>query len=79
MLSQKSDRFVVGARFKINKLGALRCPDLTNKTGTVVEVGIRTTGITVVFDGCARPTCLHQDYLTPAALSLMADKKASPN
>ncbi|WP_456620220.1 hypothetical protein [Bradyrhizobium sp. P5_C12] len=78
MLAQKSDRFVVGTRFKISKLGALRCPDLTNKTGTVIEVSLRTTGITVLFDGCARPTCLHQDYLTPAQPSLDADKKASP-
>lgn len=63
MLAHKCDRFVVGTRFKISKLGALRCPDLTNKTGTVIEVSLRTTGITVLFD---RSTCLHQDYLTPA-------------
>ncbi|MCP3466578.1 hypothetical protein [Bradyrhizobium sp. CCGUVB23] len=59
--------FVVGTRVKISQLGALQCPDLANKTGTVVEVSLRTTGITVLFDGGARPTCLHQDYLSPLA------------
>lgn len=78
MVAQNNGRLAVGTRFKISKLGALRCPDLANKTGTIIEVSLRTSGVTVLFDGCARPTCLHQDYLTPAQPSLDADKKASP-
>ena len=54
---------VVGTRFKVSQLGAVRCPDLTNKTGTVVEVSLHTTGITVLLDGRARPTCLHRDFI----------------
>jgi hypothetical protein len=65
MITQKPDRFVVGSRFKISELGALQFPDLADKTGTVVEVSIRTTGITVLFDGATRPTVLDRNYIAP--------------
>jgi hypothetical protein len=28
-------------------------------------VSPRTTGITVLFDGARRPTCLHRDFISP--------------
>lgn len=40
-------------------------PHLCHKTGTIVEVSIRTTGITVLFDGATRPTVLDRSYMAP--------------
>lgn len=60
MNAQKPDRFVVGTRFKMSELGVV-----AHKTGTVVEVSIRTTGITVLFDGATRPTVLDRNYIAP--------------
>lgn len=59
----KTDRIAVGIRFKISKLGTIRCPDLAGKVGVVVDVSPRITGITVLFDGAKRPTVLHRDYI----------------
>lgn len=64
MIAREAGRFAVGARFKISKLGALRCPDLAHETGTIVELSRRTSGVTVLLDGDARPTVLHCDYIT---------------
>jgi hypothetical protein len=58
------DRIAIGTRFKMNKLGAVRCPRLADKVGVVVGVSRHTTGITVLFDGDRRPTCLHRDYIS---------------
>ena len=65
MIDQKADRIVVGTRFKMSKLGAVRCPDLADRAGIVIGVSARTTGITVLFDGAQRPTCLHKDFISP--------------
>lgn len=61
----KTDRIAVGIRFKISKLGKIRCPELAGKVGVVVHVSPRTTGITVLFDGARRSTVLHRDYISP--------------
>ena len=66
MILQK-DRIAVGIRFKISKLGAVRCPGLADKVGIVVGVSRRTTGVAVLFDGDGRPTYLHKDYISPAS------------
>lgn len=58
-------RIAVGTRFKISALGALRCPELAGKVGIVVGLGHHNSGITVLFDGTRRPTCLHADYISP--------------
>jgi hypothetical protein len=58
------DKIAVGTRFKLNAFGAVRCPSLADKVGTVVGVSRRTTGITVLFDGSRRSTCLHRDYIS---------------
>ncbi|TYO66810.1 hypothetical protein FXV83_09575 [Bradyrhizobium hipponense] len=63
MIAQKTDRFVVGTRFKMSELGIIQFPDLAHKTGTVVEVSIRTSGLTVLFDGATRPTVLDRIYI----------------
>jgi hypothetical protein len=64
-MDQETDRIAAGTRFKMSKLGAVRCPNLAGKTGTVVELSRYNTGITVLFDGGSRPTCLHRDYIKP--------------
>jgi hypothetical protein len=64
MIAPRSHRFVVGTRFKMSELGIIQFPDLAHKTGTVIEVSTRTTGLTVLFDGAARPTVLDQIYIT---------------
>ena len=62
---EEFNRLVVGARFKISELGATRLRSLAGKTGIVVEVFHRNTGVTVLFDGAKSPTCLHRDFITP--------------
>jgi hypothetical protein len=37
-MDQETDRIAAGTRFKMSKLGAVRCPNLAGKTGTVVGV-----------------------------------------
>jgi len=59
------NRLVVGTRFMVNRLGAIRCPDLAGKTGTVAELSNSNTGVAVLFDGTKKPTYLHIDYITP--------------
>ena len=61
----KTDRIAAGIRFKISKLGTIRCPELAGKVGVVVDASPRTTGITILFDGAQRPTVLHRDYISP--------------
>ncbi|MDA9509494.1 hypothetical protein XI09_33640 [Bradyrhizobium sp. CCBAU 11386] len=65
MIYQNVDRIVVGMRFKMSELGAVRCPELADRSGIVIDVSRRTTGITVLFDGAGRPTCLHRDFISP--------------
>jgi hypothetical protein len=55
----------VGTRFRINQLGAARCPSLAGKAGTVIATSRHNTGLTVLFDGDKNPTCLHRDYISP--------------
>ena len=59
------NNLVVGARFKMSEIGAARCRALAGKTGIVVEVSLRNTGVFVLFDGANRSTCLHRDFITP--------------
>ena len=63
-MNWETNRIAVGSRFKISKLGAVRCPNLADKIGIVVGLGRHNTGITVLFDGDRRPTCLHMGYIS---------------
>lgn len=80
MIYQNVDRIPVGMRFRMSKLGAARCPELADRSGIVIDVSRRTTGITVLFDGARRPTCLHRDFISPisdgevAAPSIASDE-----
>ena len=62
---QAFDKLVVGVRFKMSQLGDTRLRSLAGKTGIVLEVSHRNTGVTVLFDGAERPSCLHRDFITP--------------
>ena len=55
----------IGARFKMSELGAIRCPRLAGKTGTVVGNSSRYLSISVRFDGNRTSTSLHRDYIEP--------------
>ncbi|WP_369722414.1 hypothetical protein AB8Z38_36785 [Bradyrhizobium sp. LLZ17] len=63
-MNRERDTIAVGTRFKINKLGAVRCPKLAKKVGIVVGLSRQSTGITVLFDGDARPSCLYRGYIS---------------
>ena len=77
---QNVDRIAVGMRFRMSELGAARCPEIADRSGIVIDVSRRTTGITVLFDGARRPTCLHRDFISPisdgevAAPSIASDE-----
>ncbi|MDA9475067.1 hypothetical protein XI03_11260 [Bradyrhizobium sp. CCBAU 65884] len=62
-IAQATDKLVFGTRFKMSELGVIQFPELANKTGRVVEISIRTAGITVLFDDAARPTVLDRSYI----------------
>lgn len=60
-----SHKIVIGTRFRMSELGAVRCPRLAEKVGTVVGTSRYNTGLTVLFDGNKSSTCLHRDYILP--------------
>ena len=64
-MDSKVDSIAVGRRFKMSRLGVVRCPNLADKFGIILAIGHRNTGITVLFDGEGRPTVLHRDYISP--------------
>jgi hypothetical protein len=47
-MDMKTGGIAVGIRFKLNKLGRIRCPELAGKVGVVVDVSLRTTGVAKV-------------------------------
>lgn len=64
-MGRVSDQVPVGTRFEMSELGAARCPRLSEKVGTVIGSSRFNSGLTVLFDGNKRPTCLHRDYIAP--------------
>jgi hypothetical protein len=63
-MDRETNRIAVGDYFKVNELGARRCPNLADKAGIIVGLSHRTTGVTVLFDGHKRPTCLYRGYIS---------------
>ena len=63
-MNRGTDKIAVGTRFKISELGAVRCPNLADKIGIVVGLSRQNSGITVLFDGDRRPTCVHSGYIS---------------
>jgi hypothetical protein len=71
-MNRETDGIAVGTRFKISELGAVRCPKLADKIGIVVGLSRHNTGITVLFDGERRPTCLHRGFISSTSESAKA-------
>jgi hypothetical protein len=58
----KSD-FSIGDRVQISALGALRCPRIADRTGTIVGRSIYVNCARVLLDGNKSPTTINLDYL----------------
>jgi hypothetical protein len=54
-------------RIRMSALGALRCPNLAGKEGTVIGTGRYRSTIRVIFDGFRSATSLHSTYIEPVA------------
>ena len=63
-MDRETEQISAGMRFRLNKFGAGRCPSLADMIGTVISCSQSNSGVTVLFDGGKRPTCLHRDYIT---------------
>jgi hypothetical protein len=70
----KSD-FSIGDRVQISALGALRCPRIADRMGTIVGRSIYVNCARVLLDGNKSPITVHRDYLE-AILSVNAEVSA---
>ncbi|SFQ21416.1 hypothetical protein SAMN05216330_11950 [Bradyrhizobium sp. Ghvi] len=78
MSAQQPDKLVVGGRFKLSELGIVWLPEFAHKTGTIVETSVRTSGVTVLFDGAAKPTVRPKLHITSLAVTIFIDREPSP-
>ena len=51
----------------MSPLGALRCPNLAGKEGTVIGTGRYRSTVRIIFDGFRSATSLHSTYVEPVA------------
>jgi hypothetical protein len=51
----------------LTALGALRCPNLVGREGTVIGTGRYRSTVRVIFDGFRSATSLHSTYIEPVA------------
>ena len=58
----KSD-FSLGDRVGLSSLGAVRCPRLAGKIGTVVGRGVYLNSVVVILDGSKSRKTIHSAYL----------------
>ena len=49
----------------MSALGAVRCPNLAGKEGTVIGTGRYRSTVRVLFDGFRSATSLHSSYIEP--------------
>ena len=54
---------VIGARFRMSALGAVRNPRLAEKEGIVVGSSRLNSSVRVLFNGRRTPMSLHRDYI----------------
>src|ERR1700740_25404 len=59
---------VIGVRFRMSSLGAVRHPRLADKEGTIVGASRLNSSIRVLFDGRKTPISLHRDYIERSTL-----------
>jgi hypothetical protein len=62
-MSREKLEIRIGARLKMSKLGAARCPRLADRKGIVVGGGRYHSTVRVIFDGSKSPMSLHRDYI----------------
>lgn len=58
----KSD-FSLGDRVRLSALGAIRCPRLAGKTGTIVGRSVYVNSVAVLLDGNKTSRTIHGAYL----------------
>ena len=58
----KSD-FSLGDRVRLSALGAVRCPRLAGKVGTVIGRSVYVNSVAVVLDGTRSRMTIHSAYL----------------
>ena len=51
----------------MSALGAVRCPNLAGREGTVIGTGRYRSTVRVIFDGFRSATSLHRTYIEPVA------------
>jgi hypothetical protein len=51
----------------MSALGAVRCPNLVGREGTVIGMGRYRSTVRVIFDGFRSATSLHSSYVEPVA------------
>ncbi len=54
-------------RIRMSALGAVRCPNLAGREGTVIGTGRYRSTVRVIFDGFRSATTLHSTYIEPVA------------
>ena len=54
-------------RIRMSALGAVRCPNLAGREGTVIGTGRYRSTVRVIFDGFRSATSLHSTYIEPVA------------
>jgi|GEM_PF-6148102 len=54
-------------RVRMSALGAVRCPNLAGREGTVIGTGRYRSTVRVIFDGFRSATSLHSSYVEPVA------------
>ena len=56
-------RFSLGDRVRLSALGAVRCPRLAGKIGTVVGRSVYVNSVVVILDGTKSRRTIHSAYL----------------
>ena len=56
-------RFSLGDRVRLSALGAVRCPRLADKIGTVVGRSVYVNSVVVILDGTRSRRTIHSAYL----------------
>jgi len=55
--------FSLGDRVTLSSLGAVRCPRLAGKIGTVVGWGVYVNSVVIILDGSKSRRTIHSAYL----------------
>ena len=55
--------FSLGDRVRLSSLGAVRCPRLAGKIGTVVGWGVYVNSVVIILDGSKSRRTIHSAYL----------------